>query len=151
MKLNVYLKKAYENKSNWTLGENKPNSNPIAERVKLMQSLYLQRIMKKYAAKGYEKTNPILPAPEGGKTQVRGRISFLCLLFPDEAQIIEFSPQNKEKPCKNRNFPKLDNFIVNFADYNPWDQLFFAYFAFLGFFGSLGFFTFLAFGAFGTF
>jgi len=33
-------------------------SNPIAERVKLMQSLYLQGIMKKNAAKGYEKTNP---------------------------------------------------------------------------------------------
>ena len=33
-------------------------SNPIAERVKLMQSLYLQRIMKKNAAKGYEKTKP---------------------------------------------------------------------------------------------
>ncbi len=33
-------------------------SNPIAERIKLMQSLYLQRIMKKNAAKGYEKTKP---------------------------------------------------------------------------------------------
>jgi len=37
----------YENKSNWTLGQNKPNSNPIAERVKLMQSMYLQRITEK--------------------------------------------------------------------------------------------------------
>ncbi len=34
-------------------------SNPIAERAKLMQSVYLQRIMKKNADKGYEKTNPI--------------------------------------------------------------------------------------------
>ncbi len=56
----------YENISNWTLGQSKPNSNPIqtqsnpiAERVKLMQSEYLQRIMKKNADKGYEKTNPI--------------------------------------------------------------------------------------------
>ncbi len=38
--------------------KNKPNSNPIAERAKLMQSVYLQRIMKKNAAKGYEKTKP---------------------------------------------------------------------------------------------
>ncbi|GAI64033.1 unnamed protein product, partial [marine sediment metagenome] len=44
----------YENKSDRTLGENKPNSkpiqtqsNPIAERAKLMQSVYLQRITKK--------------------------------------------------------------------------------------------------------
>jgi hypothetical protein len=34
-------------------------SNPIAERVILMQSVYLQRIMNKNADKGYEKTNPI--------------------------------------------------------------------------------------------
>ncbi len=33
-------------------------SNPISERVKLMQSVYLQRIMKKYADRGYEKTKP---------------------------------------------------------------------------------------------
>jgi len=38
-------------------------TNPICQRVKLMQSVYLQSIMKKNAAKGYEKnkakTNPI--------------------------------------------------------------------------------------------
>ncbi len=39
--------------------QNKANSKPIAERVKLMQYVYLQRIMKKNAAKGYEKTKPI--------------------------------------------------------------------------------------------
>ena len=33
-------------------------TNPIAERLKLMQGVYLQRIMKKNAAKGYEKTKP---------------------------------------------------------------------------------------------
>ena len=58
MNVSIFSKKAYENKSNWTIGENKPNSNPIAQGVKLMQSMYLQRIMKKNAAKGYEKTNP---------------------------------------------------------------------------------------------
>ena len=34
-------------------------SNPICQRVKLMQSVYLQRIMKKNADRGYEKTKPI--------------------------------------------------------------------------------------------
>ncbi len=29
MNVNPYNTKDYENKSNWTLGENKPNSNPI--------------------------------------------------------------------------------------------------------------------------
>ena len=90
MNVSIFSIMAYENLSRWPDTKTnpiKPNSNPIAERVKLMQSLYLQRIMKKYAAKGYEKTNPILPTPEGGKTQVRGRISFLCLLFPDWDQL----------------------------------------------------------------
>jgi len=39
--------------------EKQTQSNPTSQRVKLMQSVYLQRIMKKNAAKGYEKTNPI--------------------------------------------------------------------------------------------
>jgi uncharacterized protein YijF (DUF1287 family) len=57
--VSIFYKKDYENISDWTPGENKPNSNPICQRVKLMQSVYLQRIMKINAAKGYEKTNPI--------------------------------------------------------------------------------------------
>ncbi len=28
MKVTLYITRDYENKSNWTLGENKPNSNP---------------------------------------------------------------------------------------------------------------------------
>ena len=59
MNVNLYNTRDYENKHNWTLGQSKPNSNPIAERVKLMQSVYLQRIMKKIVDKGYEKTKPI--------------------------------------------------------------------------------------------
>ncbi len=66
MNVSIYLQAAYENKRNWTIGQSKPNSNPIqtqtnpiAERVKLMQSVYLQRFMKKNADKGYEKTKPI--------------------------------------------------------------------------------------------
>jgi len=59
MNANSLITMIYENNSNRTLGENKPNqsqSNPIAERVKLMQSVYLQRIMKKNAYMGSEKT-----------------------------------------------------------------------------------------------
>jgi len=29
MNVSIFTQMAYENKSNWTLGENKPNSNPI--------------------------------------------------------------------------------------------------------------------------
>ena len=62
MNLKSCYKSTYEKQCTWTLGQNKPNSNPkqtqFAERVKLMQSVYLQRIMKKNAAKGHEKTKP---------------------------------------------------------------------------------------------
>jgi len=59
MNVNTVITKDYENERLCRYGQNKPNSNPICKRVKLMQSVYLQRIMKKNAAKGYEKTNPI--------------------------------------------------------------------------------------------
>jgi len=32
--VSIFSQKAYENKSNWTLGENKPNSNPIKPNTK---------------------------------------------------------------------------------------------------------------------
>jgi hypothetical protein len=35
MNVNIFSKMAYENKSNWTLGENKPNSNPISSKAKM--------------------------------------------------------------------------------------------------------------------
>ena len=34
MNVNTYNTTNYENKSNWTLGQNKPNSNPISEKPK---------------------------------------------------------------------------------------------------------------------
>jgi len=35
MNIILYNTKAYENKSNWTLGQNKPNSNPISSKAKM--------------------------------------------------------------------------------------------------------------------
>ncbi len=72
MNVSSFLTKEYENKSNWALGENKANSNPIQtqliQRPKLMQSVYLQRIMKNNADMGYEKTKPIQTQfPKGPK------------------------------------------------------------------------------------
>jgi hypothetical protein len=34
MNVNISTKMSYENKCNWTLGENKPNSNPIQTQSK---------------------------------------------------------------------------------------------------------------------
>jgi len=58
MNANSFLTKDYEDKPRlWAPGK-QTQSNPICQRVKLMQSVYLQRIMKKNAAKVYEKTKP---------------------------------------------------------------------------------------------
>ena len=38
MNVTIYSQMAYENKSNWTLGENKPNSNPIKANTKPIQT-----------------------------------------------------------------------------------------------------------------
>jgi len=72
MNVNKVLTRDYEKRTLGERGKNKPktnpiqtqnkaNSNPISQRVKLMQSLCLQRIMKNNADMGYEKTNPIKP------------------------------------------------------------------------------------------
>ena len=42
MNVSIYLQTAYENKSNWTLSENKPNSNPIKPNFKCKAPLHKQ-------------------------------------------------------------------------------------------------------------
>jgi len=98
MNVNTYNTTEYENKRNWTLGQNKPNSNPIAERVKLMQTVYLQRIMKKIAAKGYEKTKP--KQTQFPKSQKMNENAFLQKDYENETTI---------RPQKNK--PKQTQFL----------------------------------------
>ena len=50
MNLSILSQKAYENKSNWTLGENKPNSNPICEMPKMNVNIYYKREYNKKTA-----------------------------------------------------------------------------------------------------
>ncbi len=48
MNLNLYNTTDYENKSNWTLGENKPNSNPIKANFQKAQMNVNSLITKDY-------------------------------------------------------------------------------------------------------
>ena len=59
-KINVssFITSIYVKVDTWWNQKNKAKQTQFVERVKLMQSVYLQRIMKKNAAKGYEKTKP---------------------------------------------------------------------------------------------
>jgi len=84
MSANSCATKEYENKRRRGLRKNKAKTNPISQRVKLMQSVYLQRNMKKNAAKDYEKTNPkqtqFKSEDRGQISEVRCQMSDVCLL-----------------------------------------------------------------------
>jgi len=58
MNVSIYLQTAYENKHNWTLGENKPNSNPIKPNC-LKAKMDVNSIL----TKDYER-NDIFAVPE---------------------------------------------------------------------------------------
>jgi hypothetical protein len=83
-----------------------------------MQSVYLQRIMKKNAAKGYEKTNPIPERPKMNEnlfaTKVYENITTFGLRQnkPNQTQ---FLPQKTNIPTKknskNPNFPSIFEFL----------------------------------------
>jgi len=62
MNVIIFSTKAYENLSNWTLGENKPNSNPIKanfRKAKMNVNLTLTKDYRKNDCLAAQKTNPI--------------------------------------------------------------------------------------------
>ncbi len=48
MNLNFYSQKDYKDKSNWTLGENKPNSNPISNAHKPIKEMGRKKGVRKF-------------------------------------------------------------------------------------------------------
>ncbi len=62
MNVNVYKITDYENKSDWTIGQSKPNSNPIKpnlKRAKMNVNLTLTKDYRKNDCLAAQKTNPI--------------------------------------------------------------------------------------------
>ncbi len=50
MNVNTYITKNYENKRNWTIGQSKPNSNPIKpnfQKAKMNVNLTLTKVYRK--------------------------------------------------------------------------------------------------------
>jgi len=71
MNVNPYITRNYENISNWTLGENKPNSNPIKPNLPESKidakSVFTKDYRKKDAfavRKNKPNSNPVLSAVE---------------------------------------------------------------------------------------
>ncbi len=71
MNVNLYNTRDYENKRNWTLGENKPNSNPIKpnfQKAKMSVNLYVIEDYRKKddfaVRKNKPNSNPISERPK---------------------------------------------------------------------------------------
>ena len=95
MNVNVFSTKAYENKPDWTLGENKPNSNPISERPKMNASAFSQ--------KGYEnETSYRLRKNKPNQTQLRTghQPPPTLLLLPQFSS--KFTLKNAPAPLRSR-------------------------------------------------
>ncbi len=58
MNVKSYNTKDYENKSNWTLGQNKANSNPISEKPKMNVNLYVIEDYENETALRLQKNKP---------------------------------------------------------------------------------------------
>jgi hypothetical protein len=78
MEINACVKREYENISNWTLGENKPNSNPIKANWRKAKMNVNSLITKDYrkkddfaVRKNKAKTNPISSKAQMNITQDR--------------------------------------------------------------------------------
>jgi len=69
MNLNFCKKMAYENKHNWTLGQNKPNSNPISSKAQMNVNSLITKDYKNFiplaGQKNKPNSNPILSAVGG--------------------------------------------------------------------------------------
>jgi hypothetical protein len=74
MNVNPYNTMYYENKSNWTLGQNKPNSNPISSKAKMnVNSIITKDYRKKddFAVRiNKAKTNPISPKAQNERKRI---------------------------------------------------------------------------------
>ena len=64
-----------------------PKQTQFKKRVKLMQSVYLQRIMKKNADMGYEKTNPIQTQSERPKMNAFAWVRSVTIVFCDSLAV----------------------------------------------------------------
>jgi len=61
MNVSFFYTMDYENKRNWTLGQNKPNSNPIKpnlRKAKMDVNAFLQKDYENEPPSGPKKTNP---------------------------------------------------------------------------------------------
>jgi len=96
---NVFITTDYENISDWTLGENKPNSNPIKPNFTYPQRHALSRACPELAV-ALSVVEGVVEWAEGGKTEVRCRMSeviYLPSVFCLLSMATSIKAKNKQK------------------------------------------------------
>ena len=101
MNVNLYNTTDYENKSNWTLGQNKPNSNPIKPNFRKAQMNVSSLITKDY------ERNDIFAVPENKANSNPKQTQTKPIL---EAMFVNFYAKvyYESKPTFAANNPKLE-------------------------------------------
>jgi len=95
MNVNIYNTRDYENKTNWTLGQNKPNSNPIKPNFKKAQM-----IVSSLITKGYRKKDDFtvrINKPNSNPIFLRTKTNATLFTAKDYENETAFRPQ-KNKP-----------------------------------------------------
>ncbi|MHC4173100.1 MAG: hypothetical protein ACYST5_09200 [Planctomycetota bacterium] len=96
MNVNSLITKDYRKNDAFAGQKNKPNSKPIqtqskpiADRVKLMQCVYLQRIMKKNADRSYEKTKPKQSQFKPNSNPMSKQLVVASPMWPESAKMAQ--------------------------------------------------------------
>jgi len=100
MNVSIYLQTAYENKRNWTLGENKPNSNPIKANFKKAKMSVNSLITKDYRKK--DDFSVRINKPNSNPISLKAKMNVNLFAATD---------YENEPPCPTRkNKPKQSQF-----------------------------------------
>jgi len=81
MNVNLYDTKNYENIANWTLGENKPNSNPIKPNLRKAKMNINLTLTKGYRKKGDFAVRK--NKPNSNPISIKGKIDAKCVFTKD--------------------------------------------------------------------
>ncbi|MFH1883603.1 MAG: hypothetical protein ABIL62_12955 [Planctomycetota bacterium] len=105
MNASISLQMAYENKSNWTLGQNKPNSNPIKPNLRKAQMNVNSLITKDYRKK--EDFAVRINKPNSNPISVKPKMSANLYVIEDYENETAFRPKktNPIKACPERSLP----------------------------------------------
>jgi len=102
MNVSIFLQMAYENKSNWTLGENKPNSNPIKPNLRKAKMNVNSLITKDY--RKYDDFVVRKNKPNSNPISQRVKMNANLYVIEDYENETAFRPQKnkpKTKPISN--------------------------------------------------